>query len=81
MNFQVHLLSDKKLLNHDIGYTGQKEILSRIPLQSCNPFILEYNWPITQENTVECSGIFVQWISEAQLHLVLNTPPEVELSL
>ena len=25
-------------------------------------------------------GIFVQWVSGAQLHLIINTPPEVELS-
>ena len=26
------------------------------------------------------SGIFVQWVSGAQLHFIINTPPEVELS-
>ena len=26
------------------------------------------------------SGTFVQWVSGAQLHLVINSPPEVELS-
>ena len=29
---------------------------------------------------LRCSGIFVQWISEAQLHLVINSTSEVELS-
>ena len=28
----------------------------------------------------EISGTFVQWIGGAQLHLVINTPPEMELS-
>ena len=40
-------------------------------------FVISKELPITWSKS---SGIFVQWVSGAELHFIINTPPEVELS-